>query len=415
MLDHHHTVPAVHQRLQHGEQPLDVVAVEPGRGLVQQEQRTRRRAGAAVRAAGKTGQVADELEPLGLAAAERVERLAKREVTEADGLERGEAGTDGRVLGEERQRVQDARGQQVGDGAALPGDREHLGLEAPPLAHRARDEDVGEELHLDPLVAEALAVVAAALAAVEGEGRGVEAGLLRGRRAGVELADEVPGLGVQRGVGARRARERGLVDEDDLADLGVGGEAGELRGVLGELGALGEQALVDDVVEQGGLARARDAAQAHEAPQRQPEGEVAQVVLGGAGEVERGMIRRHGPARRRRGENFAAGEIGAGDAGGRAEQGRHGALEHDVPAAAAGLGPDLDHVVRGADHGLVVLDHDHRVARVGQRADDGDQAVDVARVEADAGLVEDEQGVDQRGAEAAGEVDALDFTARERL
>jgi hypothetical protein len=50
----------------------------------------------------------------------------------------------------------------------------------------------------------------------------------------------------------------------------------------------------------------------------------------------------------------------------------------------ARFGADLDDVVGGADHGLVVLDHDHRVAGVGQRADDADQTVDVARVQADA-------------------------------
>jgi hypothetical protein len=71
-------------------------------------------------------------------------------------------------------------------------------------------------------------------------------------------------------------------------------------------------------------------------------------------------------------------------------------------------------VVGGADHRLVVLDDDDRVAGVGQRPDDADQAVDVARVQADAGLVEDEERVDERGAEAAGEVDALDLAAGER-
>ena len=41
-------------------------------------------------------------------------------------------------------------------------------------------------------------------------------------------------------------------------------------------------------------------------------------------------------------------------------------------------------------------------------------AADVARVQADARLVEDEQGVDQRGAERGGEVDALHLAAAER-
>jgi hypothetical protein len=86
-----------------------------------------------------------------------------------------------------------------------------------------------------------------------------------------------------------------------------------------------------------------------------------------------------------------------------------------VAAAAAGFGADFDDVVGGADHGLVVFDDDDGVAGVGERADDRDEAVDVARVEADAGFIEDEECVDERRAEAGGEVDALDLAAGEGL
>ncbi len=89
--------------------------------------------------------------------------------------------------------------------------------------------------------------------------------------------------------------------------------------------------------------------------------------------------------------------------------------EDDVAAAAAGLGTDFDDVVGGADHGLVVFDDDDRVARVGERADDADQAVDIAWVQADRRLVEDEERVDERGAETGSEVDAFHFAAGERL
>ena len=68
-------------------------------------------------------------------------------------------------------------------------------------------------------------------------------------------------------------------------------------------------------------------------------------------------------------------------------------------------------MVGGTDHRLVVLDDDDGVAGVGQRADDAEQPVDVARVQPNRGLVEDKEGVDQRSAEAGGEVDPLDFAA----
>ena len=88
---------------------------------------------------------------------------------------------------------------------------------------------------------------------------------------GVEFADEVPRLGVERGIGARRARERRLIDEDDFAERHVALDGLDGGGVLGQLQALGEQALVDDVVEQRGFAGAGDAAEADEAAQRAAE------------------------------------------------------------------------------------------------------------------------------------------------
>jgi hypothetical protein len=111
---------------------------------------------------------------------------------------------------------------------------------------------------------------------------------------------------------------------------------------------------------------------------------------------------------------LAAGEIGAGDALRGAQQIVDVTLKNDVAAAGAGLGADFDDVIGRADHRLVVLDDDHGVAGVGERADDADEPVDVARMQADARLVEDEERVDERRAEAGGEVDALHFAAGER-
>ncbi|MNS71702.1 hypothetical protein D3C72_1050800 [compost metagenome] len=78
-------------------------------------------------------------------------------------------------------------------------------------------------------------------------------------------------------------------------------------------------------------------------------------------------------------------------AGERLGVGRHlgvGALRHHAPAVHAGAGAHVDHVVGGVDHVLVVLDHDHAVADVAQVFERADEAVVVALVQADAGLVE---------------------------
>ena len=172
VLDDDHAVAAPDELLQHVEQAFHIVLVEAGGGLIEQEQSTggRREAWGIGRKGGvraEAAEVADKLEALGLAAAEGVERLAQHEIAEADLYERGQPPLDVGMGGEKRQRVADAGVEQVGDRAAVPGDGEHLGLETAALADRARHKHVGKELHLDALVAEPLAVVAAAVAAVE--------------------------------------------------------------------------------------------------------------------------------------------------------------------------------------------------------------------------------------------------------
>ena len=60
-----------------------------------------------------------------------------------------------------------------------------------------------------------------------------------------------------------------------------------------------------------------------------------------------------------------------------------------------------------------MLDDEQGIARVAQPVEDADEPMDVARVQADAGFVEDVERVDERGAERGGEIDALDFAAAE--
>ena len=192
------------------------------------------------------------------------------------------------MVGEERQRFADAGIKQIGDRPAVPGDGEHLGLETAALADRARHEHIGQKLHLDAFVAEPLTVVAPAVAAIERKTGRAEAGRLRGGRRGVEFADELPRLGIERGIGTRGAADRRLVDEDVFAQFKVGTDRLNRGGILGQLVALREQALVDDVVEQRGFAGAGDAAQADQPLQRQTEVQAGDVVLGGAAEFQPG-------------------------------------------------------------------------------------------------------------------------------
>ena len=74
----------------------------------------------------------------------------------------------------------------------------------------------------------------------------------------------------------------------------------------------------------------------------------------------------------------------------------------------------VEQSVRGAHDLRIVLDDQQRIAGIAHPLHDRDHASHVARMQADRRLVEHEQGVDQRGAERGGEIDALDFAARER-
>ena len=88
------------------------------------------------------------------------------------------------------------------------------------------------------------------------------------------------------------------------------------------------------------------------------------------------------------------------------------AAEDHLAAVVARLGADVDDVVGGADHLLLVLHDDHRVAQVAQLLQDLDQAVRVARVQADRRLVEDVERTGEVAAQRGREVDALAFAAR---
>ncbi len=77
-------------------------------------------------------------------------------------------------------------------------------------------------------------------------------------------------------------------------------------------------------------------------------------------------------------------------------------------------GAKVDDLVSGAHDAGFVFDNHNRVAGISQGFEDSDQAVRVARMQADAGFIENEKRVNEASAEAGGEIDALGFTPRER-
>ena len=210
VLDHHHRVAQVDQPVEHVEQLGQVVEVQAGGRLVEQVERP---AGVGPRELG------GQLHALRLAAGERRRRLAEREVVEPHVAERLQDAADlGDVL-EQLDRLAARHVEHVGDRLAVVADGQRLGVVAPAAARVALDPDVGQEVHLDPQLPVAFALLAPPARHVEAEPpRRVAAELGLGQL-GEERADQVEHAGVRGRVRGRRLPQRLLIDADHLVDL----------------------------------------------------------------------------------------------------------------------------------------------------------------------------------------------------
>ncbi len=121
VLDDHQRVSLGEELAKRAQQGGDVVEVQPGGGLVEQEQDalgwSPARASAPSLVAG-LGQMPGQLEPLGLAPGESGHWLAQLHVAQPHGHERLDAPQDLRLAGEKERRLGDGHGQYVGDGLA---------------------------------------------------------------------------------------------------------------------------------------------------------------------------------------------------------------------------------------------------------------------------------------------------------
>ena len=139
---------------------------------------------------------------------------------------------------------------------------------------------------------------------------------------------------------------------------------------------------------------------------------VLQVVLGHTFQQEFGRVGRN-QVLEPQPKLFAPAEVGTGQ-GGCAAQGLHRAVKNNGPSALAGAGAHVNHPVCCKHHGRVMLHHHQGIACIAQPLHGNDDAVHVTRVQADAGLVQHKQGVDQGRAQGSGQVDPLHLAARKR-
>ena len=169
---------------------------------------------------------------------------------------------------------------------------------------------------------------------------------------------------------------------------------------------------VEDLVDDGGLARAGDAGDAAEQAERDVEVDAARLWMRAPVELEvlaAGLAAVFGD-----GDGEAAGKIAAGDGVGIGGDFGDGARGEELAAELAGAGAEVEQVVGGADDVGVVLDDEDGVAEVAKLFHDADELGGVAGVEADGGLVEDVERADEARTERGGELNALRLAAGER-
>ena len=199
MLDDDHRVAFLGQRPQDAEKLLDVVEVKAGGRLVEKIESPAGRA---------AGQLAGELDALGLAAGKRRRRLAELDVTQAHFHESPADVRDRGNVGEEVERLFDRKGEDVRDRLSLVVDLKGLAVVALPAAHVARDVDVWQKVHLDLDLPVAAAGLAPAAFDVEGKPSRRVAARPRFGRAGHELADRVEDVRVGRRIRPGRPADR---------------------------------------------------------------------------------------------------------------------------------------------------------------------------------------------------------------
>ena len=259
------------------------------------------------------------------------------------------------------------------------------------------------------LKARAAAGGAAAIATVEAELAGRVTALFGERRVRKNLADGIPRAHIAGRVRASRLANGRLVHKHHVAQLLGAQQAVMLAGRLGGFAKVAQERRCQNILDQSRLAGPAHPGDTHQPLQRKLHRDVFQVVVCRTFQNQARRARLHQPPEPH--AHFSApAQIRARECVGVAQV-LGAAVKHYSAAALARAGAHVDHAVGGQHHGRVMLHHHQRVASIAQALHGHNDAVHVARVQANAGLVEHKQGIDQRGAQGGGQVDALHFAA----
>ena len=400
VLDDHHGVARLHQTLEHLDEPVDVIAVQAGGGLIQDIDGL---------AGGALGQLGGQLDPLGLAAGQLGGGLPQLDIAQPHIHQGLEPPVDpGQVL-EEGEGLLHCHLQNLIDIFPLIPHLQGLTVVPLALAHLAGDVDVRQEVHLDLQQAVPLTCLAPAAPHIEGEAARAVAPAFSVLGGGEQVPDVVEQPGVGGRIGPGRAPDGGLVDVDDLVQ-----ELLPLQAVVSARPSLGPvqvagQPVIEDLVDQGGLSAARHAGHRSEGPQREGHVDVAQIVLRRPQHLQ--VLSVPLPALLRHRDLPPPGEVVAGEGAGGVHDLLRCAAGHDLSAVDAGPGAHVHDIVGGPHGVLIVLHHQQGVAQVPQVLHSLQQHVIVPLVQADGGLVQNIQHSHQRGADLGGQPDALALAA----
>ena len=256
VLDDDDGVALVDESVEHLHEGADVFEVESCGGFVEDVERA---TGVLL------GEFGGEFHALALSAGEGGGGLTELDVAEADFLQHLDLLENLGLVLEELDGLVDGHVEHVGDALSLEADLEGLAVVTSTMTDFARDEHVGQEVHLDGLVAVAATGLAASAGDVEGEASGLVGTHLRLGHLDEEFADVGEDLGVGGGIASGGATKGRLIDADNLVDGFDALDAVErkwllLRGGIEILAEVGLEGLVDE----GGFAAAAHAGDADE-------------------------------------------------------------------------------------------------------------------------------------------------------
>ena len=187
------------------------------------------------------------------------------------------------------------------------------------------------------------------------------------------------------GGGARSSRERGLVNELDAIEFVDAIDLRSSWGFIRHEAKVAREIVINDGVRESGFTGTRDTGKGDEAAKREVDGEVKEVVGRGFGDLEMGFRL---AVAFRNGDRFCALEIGEGSARFRGAAGL--SLVGDFSTAFARERTHVDEMVGLMHHRFIVLDHDEGVPLIAERLHDFGEAIDIAVMEPDSGLVQHE-------------------------